>query len=354
MGRKGVIKIVEAVIASVILLASITYFISPSIFSEPGVGWSNAMLKLKADDILAVLALNGTIQDAVVLNNGSKLGNEISSMLRGPIDFIVEIEGLPNPVIYVESNKKNLLENLIGTSLNYRGREITIYIKTISWSNIDPKTNIIFLFGYENLSSKMRFLNLFLDRGGTIFMLTNLTEEQTNDNIIKNIFDLEWNDIGNPSAISRFYDYNDPEKISFRIAKYFTNISGLPPDYPFANFERGIDINHIAVDSKTIIISTNKRFSFVKVNEEITKNGNGRAVWFADYDYSDANTTELLKAVILWASGEKYQLVPDPSLQKELPSSYFTLRYIIANNRCETGYCFEPYQVNLKVWHVFY
>ena len=136
MGRKGVIKIVEAVIASVILLASITYFISPSIFSEPGVGWSNAMLKLKADDILAVLALNGTIQDAVVLNNGSKLGNEISSMLRGPIDFIVEIEGLPNPVIYVESNKKNLLENLIGTSLNYRGREITIYIKTISWSSL--------------------------------------------------------------------------------------------------------------------------------------------------------------------------------------------------------------------------
>ena len=73
--------------------------------------------------------------------------------------------------------------------------------------------------------------------------------------------------------------------------------------------------------------------AFVKFRDKLGKNNKGRFIWFSDYTrLSGTNSTKnmdnLLKATIMWASGERFSMdYPEP---KTLPNKRVQIYYIVS------------------------
>lgn len=341
---RGFIRILESIIASIILITSMTFFLTPGVLET---GWDETMIQIETQDVLFTVNENATVKEFIKLNSISSLNEKFEELFSSTMDFSIHIDGIPNPIINIGCNcseseiteLENMLDPLI---FNYTGRSIDIRIANASIMDISENTNILFLFDYKNLTIYESELDDFLEQGGTIFMLADITEEQTNDGFMNETFDLSWYGTGNPANNGEFYDTTNVDKVSYKISKYFVNISGLPDTTIFSAFNRGPGINHIAWDNKTIVWDTGNKFSFVKINEEIV-NGNGRTVWFNDYTHNNVPTNYLLKATIMWASGERYNM---DTYDKSYPKTYTTTKYIMFDE--------DPYEIEVTVWRVFY
>lgn len=120
----------------------------------------------------------------------------------------------------------------------------------------------------------------------------------------------------------------------------YADIGILNKTYVFNDLIEDVDnLNKIDVDKKTIVKSLNN-FSAAKVNVQITEYGKGRTVWVADYDevYSDFN--QLLKSLILWASGERFSFGSSPT------GRYATSPFFLY----ESG---NIYVIEFSVWPLF-
>ena len=409
---KGIIRIVEAVIASIILLSSLTYFIFPYVAES---GWGDLSLKMKVQDYLSSMDINDSLSFYINRNNGTLLYENIAAMLSGPTGFSVEIVGLPNDIIYIsclsEEDRDKLTYMLQPTKFLFNGRSIEFRISNISdidINKIDPRTNIIFIFNYQQLDKEK--INKILESKKSIFMISELDENQINDGIMNEIFGLKYN--SGSDQIATFYNTTDPSKISYKIAKYFSSIPfrvdvtregkfylreneyklntyindngeecveyGIGTCYKIGesfNVTDGdyiwnlkvydIDGNISDDDTKYADIGlTNRSYIFkinsknvekndksvianlisgASVNYKITKYGYGRTVWLNNYTYAYNDNNQLLKSLLLWASGEDYMLISDVS------NTFFTISYLKAGN-----IYFEPYEIKLNVWHIFY
>jgi hypothetical protein len=272
-------------------------------------------------------------------------------MLPETSDFSVEVSGIPNPIIYIGCSShvdecsyaevEHLKGILYPLNFNYENRDIEIRIKNESIANIglDPRTNIHFMFGYTDLKQYKGKLNDFIDNGGTVFMLSNITKNQVEDGIMNETFGLKWNNVA-ASTTGNFYNPN-VGMISYRIRKYFFGIGGDADEFAFT-FNPATE-NQIAVDEKTIISDSNI-ISQVKVNE-LT---HGRIVWFADYNHADKGLNNLTKAVVLWASGENYRMDPDnkDAMVEKVKNSKIPYT--------EASYLVPDYEVRLRSWNIFY
>jgi len=341
---KGFVRILESIIASIILLTSMTFFLTPGILET---GWDDAMTQMQSQDVLFTLNNNASVKEFIRLNDISSLNNKIGELFHGTIDFSIYVNGLPNPIINIGCNCSqaditNLETMLSPLTFNYTRRTIDIRISNETIMDIRSETDILFIFDYKNLSIYENELGAFFERGGTVFMLADLTEEQVNNVYMNSTFGLSWYDIGDPANNGIFFDTSSPDKTSYKIAKYFVNVSGLADTTAFAAFNRSSGINHIDIDDRTIINDTSNVFSFVKINDGVV-DGNGRTIWFNDYNHVDVATNYLLKATVMWASGERYKM---DTYDKTYPSTYTTTKYILFDE--------DPYDIELLVWRVFY
>ena len=340
---KGFIKILEAVIASIIILASLTYFFSaPAKYKY----WGETFSRIQTQDALASLYKSDLLTEYVQNNDVDGLNNTLTAMLPESLDFSVEIIGIPNPIIYIGCDCSDAeiteLENmLIPLRFVYENRQIEIRIKKESIDNIDPRTNIHFMFGYTNLNPHKEKVEEFLLDGGTMFMFSNLSKDHVEDGVLNETFGLEWKGTAG-SSTGKFYKSDDVSKVSHRIEDYFLNIGGDADEFAFT-FNPATE-NKIDYDEKTIIRDSNDRISHVKVNE-LTR---GRTVWFADYNHADEGVNNLTKAVVLWASGERYRM--DPAYKDSMIERLKTIKIPYT----EASYLIPNYEVRLKSWSVFY
>ncbi len=107
------------------------------------------------------------------------------------------------------------------------------------------------------------------------------------------------------------------------------------------DFKGLLSAPRIAEDEKTIVSNT-AGLSAVKGNVFAA----GRSLWFAGYDNTRTDINHLLKASILWASGEKYSMNAGPVY---VPDSYREVRYISVSS----GRDYEAYTLSLKYWWSF-
>jgi len=405
---KGFIRIIEAVIASIILLSSLTYFIHPYLTES---GWDTVYLKMKIQDYLTSADINNSLS-FYINENSSLLYEQLASVLSGPIGFSVEIYGLPNDIIYIsclsEEDKDKLTEMLQPTKFIFNGRTIEFRINNISDLNeIDPRTNIIFIFNYQKLDKEK--VNKILESKKSIFMISELNENQINDGIMNESFGLKYSSGSDQTAT--FYNITDPSKVSYKIANYFssipfrvnTTIEGKfylrENEYKLNTYinengeecveyegicykigdsfnvtdgeyiwnlkiydidgnisDDGIKYADIGLTNKSYIFKINSKnveknnrsiisnsVSGAVVNYKITKYGYGRTVWLNNYTYIYNDNNQLLKALFLWASGEDYMIIRDFS------DKFFTVSYLKAGNTK-----FEPYEIKVNIWHIFY
>jgi hypothetical protein len=419
---KGFVKILEAFIASIILLAALSFYINPYIQRYD---WSKTILETKTKSTLVVLDYSGYLDQLVRGNNKTGLTAKLDSLLPKSIEYSVEVYGIPNPQINIACNctdsEIDLLKDILQPqTFLFKNREIDLRINKTSLLYIDPRANVLLIFGYKNLSDYMLKLNDFLENGGTLFIVTDLNEAQTNDGVFNDIFGLEWDESGgpNPHPEKLFFNTTDPSKKSYKIADYFVNtpirvntsagpgvfyISGDPytidtvmnetgeyvlfesnyyekgetfvvngydvlvydldanssdedagfreyadigilnKQYTFVNPTPGLNL--IKVDNKTIL-ETKDGLSASKVNFYITDYGHGRTVWVVDYDKSMTDWNQLFRSLMLWASGERYNM---DLYEKKTGRVYTQVQYIVSGDTV-----FEPYEITLKVWHIFY
>ena len=86
---KGFIKIFEAVVASIIIIATLTFFTKPLSVSD----WKTASLQIQSQDILASLHKSGILAEAIFKNDTDILNKKIAEMLPNTVDFSLEISG---------------------------------------------------------------------------------------------------------------------------------------------------------------------------------------------------------------------------------------------------------------------
>lgn len=337
---KGFVRILEAIIASIILLTSLTFF-----FTSPPQAddWGKVILQNLGKDALAVADISGNLKPSVNNNNATTLTNFFSSFLPKSVAFSTEISEIPNPVIRIGCNcTASQITDLEGrlSPLNfvYKNRNISIRVENVSIAGVRNDTDTLFLFGYVNLNPYESTLKGFFQNGGTVFMLADLTEPFVNDSILNETFGLSWNNSLMQSGSGTLYQAGDARRVSWRIRKYYRNTTGSEPGV-FASFHQGGGVNKINLGANTIVQDNNPfGGSLVKVNSGV-ENGNGRTVWFADYN---SGNDALLKAAVMWASGESFMLDAQP----QFPGRENAKVHLLVYDR-------DTYVATITVWNVF-
>lgn len=325
---KGFIKILEAIIASLILLVSLTFFFTPTL--RPSL-WDEATLHLSAMDAINTMHASGSLQNDVRNDNYADFNNRMFNLLPKTVDFYAEVLGIPKSTINVlcicSSSQLDNFQKKIGSNpFFYHDRLINIVFGTAS--NLDDASgkDIVLYLDYTELSDdKNRIISLLKNNTGFV-MVANLNTMQINDGVMNDIFDLSAGSIGTGSA---FLVASSPGHDNARIEKYYRNISSTE----IFSYVPQI----VALDSEKSIAS-DATASYMKLNLPY----GGRTVWSAHSTDASLNATYvLIKSSFMWASGERYILGDKKISSKDMRSFGLVV------------YDKDPYSIVLHIWRVF-
>ena len=386
---RGFIKIIEAVIASIILLTAMTFFFSAEA-KYPR--WGASLMQAEARDALAALNKSGAINKFITRTytdaNARKLAkieitDTLEAMLSGSTDFSLEIRGLPDPKINIicvcsqtelDDLKARLGITGDGTNVTYNGRNIEIntgpYKDPVSINELNTVANgarqagepvdIAVAFDKTIINNNENEIAEFLSNGGNVLLIADLAEADVTD-ALAGLFGLAWdtNAVNAQAGKLYFTDSTSYSEPVHRICKYIIGtysgtdiICSKDDNTEFDSFHKNrTGINYIAADFNTIIVSpnpNNPKRSFVKANLI----GDARTAWMAGYEWATPDDLEnkLLKAILMWASGERIQTtIPEKGAFIKSVKSYSTVKYMHAGISEP-----EPYEAVLTYWNVFY
>ncbi len=346
---KGFIRVFEAIIASIIMIASLTFFFSDS---TPPSGWESTTLQVLSQDALQSSYQNGTITRFVKINDKNSLNSYFSQMLPKTVDFSLNVKGIPNDIIRVSCvdcsvGQLSEMEAIFNPlDFEYSNRKISIRTERLDlvMENIREDTDTLFFFDKTKVVQHEAKIRDFLKSGGSVILLSDLAESDVNGPI-GSIFNLSWS--GRGTSPGTFYDIYDGRNLSHFVAKYYANISGKYLENVQADTFTFYGSNMVALNDKRTIVNS-MPVAYVRTNFDI-ENYDGRSVWFADYIRLNHNTTttkatdDLLKASLMWASGESYSL----DTIKKTPAPVHFKSSIIINDG-------DTYIFELIVWRAFF
>ncbi len=346
---RGFVRIFEAIVASIILLTSLSFFfISEAQKSD----WDDAALQTLAQDALESSYLNGALTRYVKTDDTAELNSLFSSMLPRTVDFSIEVRGIPNKIIYVAcvecspADVDELSTILRPTEFSYKRQNISIRIQPLSAIEPVPEdTSIMFFFDKTKIASYQSKIDTFLGNGRSVFLLGDLTQDDANG-LIGSVFNLTWS--GTSSSPAKFDSVSDAGKISHFVARYYANISSRD----LYNIELQVFVFHSngikAQNDGRDIAKTDDGVAFVRANYNAVNN-KGRTVWSADYErlnHALAATKaadNLTKASVMWASGERFTL----DLIKKAPAPVHFRSSIFVFDE-------DNYIVDLIIWRIFF
>ena len=230
---KGFVKTLEVIMASVILLCSLSFFIS---FQMRQSEWSSSYLDISGRDSLMALGLSGNLKEFVIANNFTEasggLEHYIKTMLPRTMLFSVEMENIPRPNIRIgcscgyydmERLREILSLPYNSSSLQFRGRQTSLVLdnetriaELLSRKDID----VIFLFNMTNLSAYENEVRNFLDGNRAIIAIHD-SNQASEDDYFNGLAAIDWG-VGSPSSNS-YFEYSTPENVSAKMSKIFTS-----------------------------------------------------------------------------------------------------------------------------------
>lgn len=228
---KGFVKMLEMILASIILLSSLSFFFSLQLKQT---GWSQAMLETYGMDSLSSLDRSGLLQEFVKKNNFSESGGGliyfIKKMAPKSVVFSVEMENIPRPNVIIgcncNSSERARLVKILSTTgsvsnSSFSGREIKFFIdsenelsKLLERNDID----IIVFFNSTGLTEHEDEAIDYMDRGNSIIAITDM-QQYGFDSYFSDLVGIEWVG-GSPSGESHFLDTVN-SGISRKITEYF-------------------------------------------------------------------------------------------------------------------------------------
>lgn len=231
MKNKGLVKIMETIIASIIIISSMSYFVL-FYFGKPQ--WSYAFLESYGKDTLSALDKSGYMKYFMLQGNfteeGGGLLHYIKTMLPRNIIFSFELEGTPRPNIRIgcacEADDYQRIKSILSLSdtgranLSFNGRRINISVRsdTIDRLFFAEDLDIIILPFQVLLSAYSYEINNFLRNGKSIIYFTDINQTFS-DSYMEELFNITWVS-GNPGSANVF-DISSPGKVSREISNYF-------------------------------------------------------------------------------------------------------------------------------------
>ncbi len=332
---KGFIKIFEAIIASLILLVSLTFFFVPLTKPSP---WDETLLQISTQDALGALYASGNLTAYVMKDDYPAFNLKMFNLLPRTVDFYAEINGIPKPTIRIAcictaadlaSFKSKIPKPDFFT---YKERTIVIHYRSMSdISEVQDNEDIILYLAHTpELTAQKNLIIDQLRKGRGVMVVSDLTKNQAEDGLMNDVFNLSWNSaLGSKGAA--VIDYADVKAIPFRLSKYYfnlTNSNSLLYKVPAST-------DSISIDGKTSSKDNNNFVSFMKINNFLK----GRTVWSANADNDDAYL--LIKSSFMWVSGERYVF----GEKKTTPPNVKTFKFVVYDR--------DPYEMILHVWRVF-
>ncbi len=359
---KGFVRILEAVVASIIILSAISYFFVPV---SRETGWDDALLRLVMEDSLASMGKNSELNGFILANDAASLDAALKRLMPDNAEFSVTIRGIPKPEIKIgcvdcDVDEVQSLKKLLGPlEFEYKQRTIKIFEpKIMSFPGIDDDTDILFFFGYDSLRANKDAVLKFMESGGRVFLLDNLEESDLSDGLLASTFGLSWCPLppdpescpGNP-AMGEFYEHTNPSNPSFRTANYYATVSGVSVFSGFGNensfmFNNDNIINKIRVDGNTIISTNSRKASFLKVSERV----GARTAWMAGFDFEGGeenmeNIRNLTKSAVMWLTSNSYTIDPPYKRVPAGPLNVYEYFAVLPG--------FEPFSLSLVAWRIF-
>ena len=96
---KGFIRILEAIIASIILIASLSYFFLPQSYQA---SWDDISSSVVVKDSIMAMEKSGKLAEYVRTNAVAALNSDLKEMMPTNIEFSAEVRDIANPIIYVQ------------------------------------------------------------------------------------------------------------------------------------------------------------------------------------------------------------------------------------------------------------
>lgn len=353
MRDKGIVRMLEAIIACIIILTVMSFFFTSKF--KPQI--EDNLIYVQAYDALGVLNADQSLKNYVKNNDAQGLTESFSSMFPSTLGFSIQVKGTVNPEIYVAGNCTGIEINGMRNSLQplvfeYKKRRIEIFLSNSSIDPIKEGSNVLLFCRYTKLSDYSHEIEEFLSSGGTVFLLADLAQNEVEDGFLNTTFNLSWSST-TAAQPGYFVTTNDPKNTSTKIFRYYDNITVESFDdvnrLEFSEFHN----TNIASGSGTVVTDSTGTKSFVKVVYNLGSTGKGRFVWFNGYDTSnpDANSTiimnNLLKSSLMWASGESFSM--DYPVEKQAPENRVQMHYFIAGSGN-----YDPFEIVLTVWRIFF
>jgi len=225
---KGIARVLEAILASLIILGSLSYFLVAKVHESK---WGYAILENELQDVLIALTKTGELIDFIRKNDITGLHLELNALLPKTVMYRLEVIGLPKPVIRIGCNcsesellkLRKMLHLERERIIEFNGRNLSFGFQLVDLSRPSEDIDLIVFFGYRNLSRYSWELESFLREDKGIVMIANLSDEDLNDAYLTGLFGLGYK-AGDPSSDNYFANTSNVSTISYHISRLFADM----------------------------------------------------------------------------------------------------------------------------------
>ncbi len=232
---KGFVRILEMILASVIILGSLTYFFTS--YVKPS-SWPKSEIQIEGYDVLKSLDETNELRTFIMKNNISGFYDRLYGLLPSTVNFLIEVDGLPKPLIKIACNctqsEKDKLQKMLHTTyslsqpVHFKGMKIRFQILNETsldeilkhdeqWNDID----VITFFRFQDLSSYERRIQKYLERGKGLILVSDIDSSDLNSFYSK-IFNLSWS--SSATAVVENYSFSDGQRFKERLEDYFVHL----------------------------------------------------------------------------------------------------------------------------------
>jgi hypothetical protein len=360
--RKGFIHVVE--IIAVVLAVFVLIF---QLMNTPAVNtdWSSIVAKNRANDLVYSLEASG-----VNWFNYDSVWSRINSTVnQSNMIYSVELRNVIKPGIRVgcvcyNSGEFAEVEGALRSpsfSINGQNPDFEVFNITDSGTgkpDMPFDYDVIIVMDY-NISYTDTYK--YLGNGGGVIEVRDLTREIAGGNsgdswaVHTKLFGVNWSvDAPHPSSSAiQFTSFSGSFNTTFyNIQNYFYHIpnsSGMRINQThsfadFLNYEDTVNVTYEYTDTQKVILYQLGTNSPALVANIGMVDGKGRAAWMPEAALNDDDMSVLLKSLSVWASGERYMLIPN--VQMYNPSSSTLYKVYSAD-------MFQPVEIILTLGNIY-
>ncbi len=335
MKMKGFMHMVEIIIVVLAMFVVVVQLVN-----TPGIDtdWSRVSLSMRANDILNAMEAAG-----VDWFNGTHVSAAIKSALNASnMVYSVKLRNVIKPGMKVgcicfNSGEFNEVKDALETDLSINGQKPDFRVENITTDDMP--------FGYDAIvvmDRNISYTNAFkyLANGGGLVEVRDLSlqlagpGENFGDTgfVHQKLFGMAFsNQMPNPSTaeISFNAQAGYPNTTYYNVYNYFYSIPNgtgmkINKTHLFTNFlDSGEKIQIILPSAKALLNQTSSGAPALIVNQAVASN-KGRTAWLSGgAGLTGDDMSVLLKSLVIWASGEEYEVVPGFTMVSPMRASSF-------------------------------